>query len=169
MYPFYIFNLTNKLNSYLTITKAPLIIKNITGDNTGLLHIREEQLLILSSATSVNSAVHLYNSSISYLPYFLTVHNGTSSFFKGQVCGLVQLEVFGTLNLGQTGYTCGHNAAPGIFNISQIFLSGGNIHSQNSESVVVFSHACLTNGGNFSGGISHEEPLSAPPICERMQ
>lgn len=138
-----------------------MIIRNLHGDNTGLLHIRENQTLVISQATYVNASLHLYNTSTTFLPSMFTISVGALTRFEGQVCGLVNLYVYGALSLELSGYTCG-NTRGGVYNMSNIYATGGVINTTSTTTIIdVHSSICASAGFILHNKIAYTEGACA--------
>lgn len=132
-------------------------IKNVTGDNTGIIHVLPKQNIVLSQSSIINSTLHLYETSTAYMPHKLTTPSQTSHILKGKVCGLADVFVSGTFDLYQTGSTCG-NSRSGQFNMSHIVVYQGGIVTDTTKPVNISASSCVFDGGLISPTIGLSEP-----------
>lgn len=71
----------------------------------------------------MNASIRTYSGSHTELPSVFSIPTEAHSRFYGEVCGLFNLSIYGTLDLGSTGYTCGSGAAE--FKISHVIVQPG--------------------------------------------
>lgn len=110
-----------------------LTIKDLYGDNSGILHILGGQHVDLSLLATVDASIRLYANSVAVFPYSLSIAPGVSSYFAGEACGISNITVYGILNLGVTGHTCG--VQDRMYYITDVFVqTEGKILAPESDS-----------------------------------
>jgi hypothetical protein len=138
-----------------------LTVRNLTGDNSGALHVLSGQTLVADEAVLIHASIHVNQNATAFLPSLFSLSN-ISAFFYGNVCGVdtILVNSSATLELSLGGFSCGSPVGHFSFSTVIVYATGTVAGNATSPQAHLNASVCVYPGGSVDWLIQDRPQLS---------